>query len=64
MRLSFILENAIQQNLLDQPVFILNLEDNVGPGELTFGGYDSSKLEVDLTFVKLTVSAATFLLAD
>lgn len=52
-----VLENAIQQDLLDQPVFSFYLGDN-GPGELTFGGYDPSKFEGDLTYVKL--SAATY----
>jgi hypothetical protein len=52
-----VFENAIKQNLLDQPVFSFYLGDD-GPGELTFGGYDSSKFEGDLTFVKL--SAATY----
>lgn len=52
-----VFENAIKQNVVDQPVFSFYLGDN-GPGELTFGGYDSSKFEGDLTFVKL--SAATY----
>jgi len=45
-------ENLIKQNKVDQPVFSFYLGDN-GPGELTFGGYDSSKFEGDLEFVKL-----------
>ena len=52
-----VFENAIQQDLVDQPVFSFYLGDN-GPGELTFGGYDPSKFEGDLTYVKL--SAATY----
>lgn len=47
-----VLENAIKQNKLDQPVFSFYLGDNA-PGELTFGGYDSDKFEGDLEFVKL-----------
>mmetsp|Transcript_50980 Transcript_50980/g.147118 ORF Transcript_50980/g.147118 Transcript_50980/m.147118 type:complete len:399 (+) Transcript_50980:65-1261(+) len=50
-------ENLIRQNKIDQPVFAFYLGDN-GPGELTFGGYDSSKFEGDLEFVKL--DAATY----
>jgi len=45
-------ENLIKQNKVDQPVFSFYLGDN-GPGELTFGGYDSSKFEGDLQFVKV-----------
>jgi hypothetical protein len=52
-----VFENAIHQDLLDQPVFSFYLGDN-GPGELTFGGYDPSKFTGDLTYVKL--SAATY----
>jgi hypothetical protein len=49
-----VFENAISQNLLDQPIFSFYLGDN-SPGELTFGGYDSEKFEGDeLTYVKLT----------
>lgn len=47
-----VFENAIQQNAVDQPVFSFYLGDN-GPGELTFGGYDTSKFTGDLTYVKL-----------
>jgi len=47
-----VFENALQQNLLDQPVFAFYLGDNA-PGELTFGGYDSSKFEGDLVTVPL-----------
>lgn len=47
-------ENLIKQNKVDQPVFAFYLGDN-GPGELTFGGYDSSKFVGDLEFVKVRV---------
>lgn len=52
-----VFENLIKQNAVDQPIFSFYLGDN-GPGELTFGGYDSSKFEGDLDFVKL--DAATY----
>lgn len=52
-----VFENAIKQNKVDQPVFAFYLGDN-GPGELTFGGYDSAKFEGDLNYVKL--DAATY----
>jgi Eukaryotic aspartyl protease len=53
-----VFENAIAQNVLDQPIFAFYLGDN-GPGELTFGGYDPTKFEGDeLTYVKLI--AATY----
>jgi len=45
-------ENLIKQNKLDQPIFAFYLGDNA-PGELTFGGYDTSKFEGELQFVKL-----------
>jgi hypothetical protein len=47
-----VFENAIAQNVVDQPIFAFYLGDNA-PGELTFGGYDPSKFEGDLTYVKL-----------
>jgi len=47
-----IFEEAIKQNKVDQPIFAFYLGDNQ-PGELTFGGYDSSKFEGDLEYVKL-----------
>ena len=48
-----VFENAIAQNVVDQPIFSFYLGDNA-PGELTFGGYDPSKFEGDeLTYVKL-----------
>jgi len=52
-----VFENAIKQNKVDQPIFSFFLGDN-GPGELTFGGYDSAKFEGDLKYVKL--DAATY----
>ena len=52
-----VFENAIRQNKVDQPIFAFYLGDN-GPGELTFGGYDSSKFSGDLQFVHL--DAATY----
>eukprot|EP00529_Nitzschia_sp_RCC80_P021465 CAMPEP_0113456344 /NCGR_PEP_ID=MMETSP0014_2-20120614/8838_1 /TAXON_ID=2857 /ORGANISM="Nitzschia sp." /LENGTH=413 /DNA_ID=CAMNT_0000347793 /DNA_START=57 /DNA_END=1298 /DNA_ORIENTATION=+ /assembly_acc=CAM_ASM_000159 len=52
-----VFENAIKQNKVDQPIFSFYLGDN-GPGELTFGGYDSSKFEGELQSVKL--DAATY----
>lgn len=52
-----VFENAIKQNVVDQPVFSFYLGDNA-PGELTFGGYDTSKFEGDLVYVKLL--AATY----
>ena len=47
-----VFENAIKQNKVDQPIFAFYLGDN-GPGELTFGGYDASKFEGELKYVKL-----------
>jgi hypothetical protein len=48
-----VFENAIQQNAVEQPVFAFYLGDNA-PGELTLGGYDTSKFEGDeLTYVPL-----------
>jgi len=52
-----IFEEAMKQNKVDQPIFAFYLGDNE-PGELTFGGYDSSKFEGDLKYVKL--EAATY----
>lgn len=49
---STVFENAIKQNVVEQPVFSFYLGDNA-PGELTFGGIDSSKFVGDLTYVKL-----------
>lgn len=49
-----VFENAIQQNKVDQPIFAFYLgQENGQPGELTFGGYDSSKFEGELKYVKL-----------
>mmetsp|Transcript_14792 Transcript_14792/g.28143 ORF Transcript_14792/g.28143 Transcript_14792/m.28143 type:complete len:394 (-) Transcript_14792:205-1386(-) len=47
-----VFENAIAQNVVDQPIFSFYLGDNA-PGELTFGGYDASKFEGELQYVKL-----------
>mmetsp|Transcript_11309 Transcript_11309/g.14884 ORF Transcript_11309/g.14884 Transcript_11309/m.14884 type:complete len:407 (-) Transcript_11309:193-1413(-) len=47
-----VFENAIKQSAVDLPIFSFYLGDN-SPGELTFGGYDSSKFEGDLTYVNL-----------
>jgi hypothetical protein len=52
-----VFENAIKQNKVDQPIFAFYLGDN-GPGELTIGGYDASKFEGELKYVKL--DAATY----
>lgn len=50
-----VFENAMKQNLVDQPIFSFYLGDNQ-PGELTFGGYDSSKFEGELKYVDLKVA--------
>lgn len=47
-----VFENAIQQNVVEQPIFSFYLGDD-SPGELTFGGYDASKFEGELRYVKL-----------
>lgn len=47
-------ENLIKQNKLDQPIFSFYLGDSAD-GELTFGGYDSSKFKGDLEFVKVRI---------
>ena len=47
-----VFEEAIKQNKVDQPIFAFYLGDNE-PGELTFGGYDSSKFKGDLEYIKL-----------
>jgi Eukaryotic aspartyl protease len=47
-----VFENAMKQNAVDQPMFAFYLGDN-SPGELTFGGYDSSKFEGELVTVPL-----------
>lgn len=52
-----VFENAINQKVVDEPIFSFYLGDNK-PGELTFGGYDDTKFEGDLTYVKL--NAATY----
>jgi len=52
-----VFDNAVKNHVIDQPIFSFYLGNN-GPGELTFGGYDSSKFEGDLKYVKLM--AATY----
>jgi hypothetical protein len=47
-----VFENALKQNIIDQPIFSFYLGDNK-PGELTFGGYDPAKFEGELQYVKL-----------
>jgi hypothetical protein len=47
-----VFENAIKQNVIEQPMFAFYLGDN-GPGELTFGGYDVTKYTGDLITVPL-----------
>ena len=56
-----VFENALKQNILDQPIFSFYLGDNK-PGELTFGGYDPDKFEGELEYVKL--SSATYWMVD
>lgn len=49
-----VFENAIRQNQVDQPIFSFYLgQENGQPGELIFGGYDSSKFTGSLNYVKL-----------
>lgn len=48
-----VFENAIKQNVIEQPMFAFYLGDN-SPGELTFGGYDTTKFTGDLITVPLT----------
>jgi Eukaryotic aspartyl protease len=47
-----VFENAMKQNVVDQPVFAFYLGDNA-PGELTFGGYDAAKFVGDLITIPL-----------
>jgi len=47
-----VIGNAVGQGLLDQPVFSFYMGDNQD-GELTIGGYDSSKIKGNLTYVPL-----------
>jgi len=58
-----VFENAISQNVIDQPIFAFFLGDN-GPGELTFGGYDVTKFEGDLKSVKLDKATYWQILVD
>lgn len=48
-----IFENAIQQDKLAEPIFSFYLGYDGDPGVLTLGGYDATKFEGDLIFVKL-----------
>ena len=52
-----VFENAINEQVITDPVFAFYLGDNK-PGELTFGGYDADKFEGELVSVKL--AAATY----
>jgi hypothetical protein len=52
-----VFHNAMEQGKLEKPVFAFYLGDNAD-GELTFGGYDATKFEGELTWVKL--SEATY----
>jgi len=53
-----VFKSAFDEGLLAAPIFAFYLGD-MGPGELTFGGYDSSKFVGDtITYVNLT--AATY----
>jgi len=47
-----IFQNAIAQNAVDQPVFAFYLGDSA-PGEVTWGGYDSTKFTGQLAYVPL-----------
>jgi Eukaryotic aspartyl protease len=47
-----VFENAMKQNVVDQPMFSFYLGDNA-PGELTFGGYDAAKFVGDLITIPL-----------
>jgi len=44
-----VLENAVAQNVVEDPIFAFYLADDDGDSELTFGGYDDSKFEGKLT---------------
>jgi hypothetical protein len=52
-----VFENAISQNVVDQPIFSFYLGDNQ-PGELTFGGFNPAHFTGELQYVKL--SSATY----
>lgn len=53
-----VFENAIRQSKVDLPIFSFYLGwENGQPGELTFGGYDSSRFEGDLKYVPLIDAA-------
>lgn len=48
-----VFHNAIEQGLVESPVFAFYLGDN-SDGELTFGGYDEDKFDGDLIWVPLS----------
>lgn len=47
-----VFHNAMEQGQVEKPVFAFYLGDNAD-GELTFGGYDASKFEGELTWIPL-----------
>ncbi|GFH49309.1 hypothetical protein CTEN210_05785 [Chaetoceros tenuissimus] len=48
-----VFHNAIEQGAVEKPMFAFYLGDNAD-GELTFGGYDDTKFEGDLSWVALS----------
>lgn len=48
-----VIGNAVKQSLLDQPVFSFYIGNNQD-GELTIGGYDTTKFKGNLTYVPLS----------
>lgn len=48
-----VFKNAIDQGLVNQPVFAFDLGDEMD-GELTIGGYDDSKFKGEITWVPLS----------
>jgi len=48
-----VFHNAIDQGLVESPMFAFYLGDNAD-GELTFGGYDDTKFDGELAWVKLS----------
>jgi len=48
-----VFKNAVDQQVVNQPVFAFSLGDN-SDGELTFGGYDDDKFQGDITWVPLS----------
>ena len=53
-----VMENAIQQNVIDQPMFSFYLGSSDAAGEVLFGGYDTSKFVGTLRFIPL--ASATY----